>query len=286
LFVLGLLFLFFSGPTLTLAAAEAEKPEAQDPAAQPPEGQAIAPEALFALLLVNAEKGQSQAMLNLGILYEQGVGVSRNFTKALEWYQKAADAGEAEGYMRLAQGYEIGLGAVADMEKAVAGYEKAAALGNIPALNRLAEVYLNGRGAAKDENKGLDLLNKAAEAGDGIAMFDLGRITLSGLYGRKAEADKARVWFLKAAETGHAGGILTIAGMYREGQGGKAEAEAALRWYLTAQKGGLMAEGLEEAIVELKKTLPAKQAGAAEKAADAWLAARAEAVKQQNQAAK
>jgi TPR repeat protein len=246
---------------------------------QDPERPKATPEESFAFALVNAEKWQSQAMLNVGIFYEQGHGVARNFTKALEWYQKAADVGEAEAYMRVGLCYEIGIGAAADPGKALAGFDKAAGLGHAPALLKLAEVYLNGRGAAKDENKGLALLTKAAEAGEAAAMFDLGWITLNGLFGRPAEADKARLWFLKSAEAGHAEGILAIANMRREGQGGRVDLEGALRWFLTAQKAGLKAQGLEEAIAELKKKLPAQQAEAAEKAADAWLAARAAGLK-------
>jgi TPR repeat protein len=86
-----------------LAVSETEQ------VAQQPETQTITPEALFALMVVNAEKGQSKAMLNLGLLYEQGLGVARNFTKALEWYQKAANAGEGEAYMRVGVCYEIGV---------------------------------------------------------------------------------------------------------------------------------------------------------------------------------
>jgi len=269
----------FSCHSTALAASGAEQKEGGELAAQPAEGETIAPEAFFALMLVNAEKGQSNAMLNLGFLYEEGIGVARNFSKALEWYQKASDAGEGEAAMRVGRCYEIGIGTAADMGKAVAGFEKAAALGHVPALIRLAGVYLNGHGAPKDENRGFGLLSKAAEAGDGDAMFDMGQIALNGLYGRKAEAEKARAWFLKAAEAGHGGGALAIAGMCREGKGGKADEERALRWYLTAHKGGLQAEGLEQAIAELKQTLPAKQIETAEKAADAWLAARAETLK-------
>jgi len=280
-FVFALL-VFMTAPSL--AASETEQKESQNLAAQPPEAQTITPEALFALMVVNAENGQSKAMLNLGLLYEQGLGVARNFTKALEWYQKAANAGVGEAHMRVGVCYEIGVGTAADMGKAVANFEKAAALGHVPAQSKLAGIYLNGRGAAKDENKGFDLLNKAADAGDDTAMFDMGQILLNGLFGRKAEADKARAWFLKAAEAGHPRGALAIADMRKEGKGGKVDMEGALRWYITAQKGGLQADGLEGAIAELKKNLTAKQIEAAEKAADTWLAARAEALKLPNPA--
>ena len=60
----------------------AAQPEQQAPA--PQQQQTISPEALFATMLMNAEKGQPQAMLTVGALYEQGVGVPRHFTKAFE----------------------------------------------------------------------------------------------------------------------------------------------------------------------------------------------------------
>ena len=173
-FTLCLALSFFFCHSTALAASGAEGQEGRVLAAQPPQEQRIAPEAFFALMLMNAERGQSQAMLNLGLLYEQGLGVARNFTKALEWYQKAGNAGEGEGYMRAGQCYEIGIGTTADMTKAVAVYEKAVALGHVPAMSRLAEVFLNGRGAPRDENRGFALLNRAADAGDGAAMFDMG----------------------------------------------------------------------------------------------------------------
>jgi TPR repeat protein len=35
-------------------------------------------------------------LFNLGLLYENGRGVGRDFGKAREWYQKAADAGHTD----------------------------------------------------------------------------------------------------------------------------------------------------------------------------------------------
>jgi TPR repeat protein len=272
--------------SLGFAAPEA-RPEAERADAAQKDGQrAISAEALFAGMLVNAENGQSQAMLNVGTLYEQGIGVPRNFTKALEWYRKAADAGENEAYMRLGLCWEIGMGATADMGKAVAAFEKAAALSHAPAQHKLAGLYLNGRGLPKDEAKGFDLLFKAAEAGESAAAFDLGQVLFAGGFGRKADPEKARTWMLKAAEAGHPGAVLSIASMRKEGIGGKVDLKGSLLWYLIAQKGGVRADGLEAAVTELKAKLSASQTQEAEKAADAWIAKAAEARKQRNPAAR
>ncbi|MDR1686627.1 MAG: sel1 repeat family protein [Desulfovibrio sp.] len=255
-------------------AAPEARPEAGQANAVQTDGQrTISAEALFASLLVNAEKGQGQAMLNLGRLYEEGVGVPRNFTKALEWYQKAADAGVKEAYMRLGLCREIGMGATADMGKAVAAFEKAAALSHAPAQHKLAGLYLQGRGLPRDESKGFALLTQAADAGETAALFDLGVILRDGLFGRKADPEKARARFLKAAEAGHAGAVLAYASMCREGVGGKADPEGALAWLLALRNAGAQGPGLDEAIAELKGKLSPQQAAAAEKDAGRRLAA-------------
>jgi TPR repeat protein len=40
-----------------------------------------------------AEKGDTTAMVNLGLLYDNGRGVAQDYAKAREWYEKAADRG-------------------------------------------------------------------------------------------------------------------------------------------------------------------------------------------------
>src|SRR4051794_1516564 len=44
--------------------------------------------------LAAAEKGDSTAMLELGVLYGNGVGVPANYAEALRWYRLAAAKGE------------------------------------------------------------------------------------------------------------------------------------------------------------------------------------------------
>ena len=136
-------------------------------------------------------------------------------------------------------------------------------------------MYLKGRGVVKDEDKGYDFLAKAAEGGEAAAMFDLGQVLRSGLFGRKAQPEAARNWLARAAATGHGGAILALAAMLKDGSGGKADPEGALRWYIIAQKSGMSGEALDAAIRELLGKLPPGVALQAEKAADAWMAAKA-----------
>jgi TPR repeat protein len=40
--------------------------------------------------------GSPTAQNNLGLLYEQGLGVTQNFVSAMEWYERAEEAGSLE----------------------------------------------------------------------------------------------------------------------------------------------------------------------------------------------
>lgn len=50
-------------------------------------------ESAYELLSAPVEAGNSQAMYLMGWLYQNARGVEQDYQKALEWYQKAADAG-------------------------------------------------------------------------------------------------------------------------------------------------------------------------------------------------
>ena len=50
-----------------------------------------------------AAGGNVNAMVGLGLIYEFGRGVARDYAKAREWYQKAAAKGNADAKARLAK---------------------------------------------------------------------------------------------------------------------------------------------------------------------------------------
>jgi TPR repeat protein len=42
-----------------------------------------------------ANGGNATAQSNLGVMYDEGYGISQNYTEAVKWYRKAADQGDA-----------------------------------------------------------------------------------------------------------------------------------------------------------------------------------------------
>ena len=241
------------------------------PQAAAPVQQQLQPEAAFALMAGEAEKGNTNAMLTLGRFYEQGVGTARNYSKALEWYGKAAKAGQAEGHFNVGVCYEIGMGTASDMGKAIMNYQAAADLGLPLAMYKLAAIYISGNGAGKDAAKGITYLEKAADAGMAVAASELGLVYLSGLLGQKKDEKKALAMFTKAADLGNLEAIKNIAVIYKDGLGVKADSVKAYTWYLIARRGGYAGEDIARVLGLLEGSLTPTQAQQAQKGADTWM---------------
>ena len=70
------------------------------------------------------------AMYDLGLLYKNGWGVAQDYSKACEWFQKAADANNTDAMSNLGSLYQNGWGVARDYRKAREWYQKAADAGN------------------------------------------------------------------------------------------------------------------------------------------------------------
>jgi hypothetical protein len=73
-------------------------------------------------------------------MYLDGKGVPQNDTKAVEWYQKAADQGFASAQYNLGWMYENGRGVPQTKLKAMEWYRKSASQGNSDALKNLSRL--------------------------------------------------------------------------------------------------------------------------------------------------
>jgi hypothetical protein len=72
-----------------------------------------------------ATAGDADAMVNVGEIYERGIGGAPNYEAAVIWYQKAADKGLSRGLFDLGTLYEQGLGVEKDSLKALNLYRQA-----------------------------------------------------------------------------------------------------------------------------------------------------------------
>ncbi len=120
-----------------------------------------------------AQSGDAKAQYVLATRFEDGKGVDRSMSQAIEWYQKSANSGLIE-----AQAY-------------------------------LGVIYDKGRGTKQADMEAVRWYQKAAERGYGQAQYNLG---VFYLYGRGVEVNKelARKWFERARDGGFAKGDAAL----------------------------------------------------------------------------
>ena len=77
-----------------------------------------------------AAKGNAQAQLNLGRMYNNGFGVIQDYKEAVKWYRLAAAQGDAEAQDSLGFMYFIGWGVPQDYASAHMWFNLASAAGH------------------------------------------------------------------------------------------------------------------------------------------------------------
>lgn len=120
-----------------------------------------------------AEHGNAKAQDLLGIMYDEGKGVSQDYSEAMKWYRKAADQGDSDAQYDLGGMYRSGQGVPKDYTEAAKWCRKAADQGYLPALGELASDYEYGWGVAKDPAEAARWYRKAADQGDMSAKSSL-----------------------------------------------------------------------------------------------------------------
>ncbi|CAN4086606.1 unnamed protein product [Withania somnifera] len=101
----------------------------------------------------------------LGYLYVKGYGVEKNYTKAKEYFEKAADNGEAGGFYNLGVMYLKGIGVKRDVKIASKYFTTASDAGQPKAFYQLAKMFLTGAGLKKNVPLASSLYKLVAECG-------------------------------------------------------------------------------------------------------------------------
>ena len=188
-------------------------------------------------LLQQADQGNAEAQVNLGVMYTNGKGVAQDDRQAVAWYRKAADQGNAEAQYNLGVAYENGIGVPQDYRQAVAWYRKAADQGLAMAQLSLGMMYLNGRGVAQNYRQAVSWFQKAADQGDAGAQSNLGVMYANGK-GVARNYTEAIKWYRLAAEQGNSLGQLFLGLMYWNGRGVPENDVEAYAWFLLAAANG------------------------------------------------
>lgn len=214
------------------------------------------------ILIPLAERGDSAAQYNLGVLALQGMDgleqaqdwlaqaagsghaaaqilladqlVDRqDWAGAAHWYELAAMAGLLPAQFMLATLHDRQLIDTANPAEAAHWYEQAAGQGHLGAQFALGALLAEQGATAK----AVLWFERAALQGDLRAQFNLARALASG-DGVAQDLPAARGWYLRAARAGFAPAMYNLALMQARGQGGRQSFRSAYAWALNATASG------------------------------------------------
>jgi TPR repeat protein len=224
-------------------------------------------QARFEEAKTKAEKGDSEAQYQVGLMYNSGDGVKRSseegarwlrkaadqenpgaqfwlglaclsrqdgsveaeewFRKAFRGYHKAAEEGDAVSQFELGQLYESGYGTPKNGKESVRWYRKAAEQGIVQAQINLALIIENGKGV--DRAEAFEWMRKAAKQGDSSAQMILGGYYANGI-GTTKDNLQAAAWYRRASLQGDRSAQSKLGEMYEKGQGVTQDYVEAYQW--------------------------------------------------------
>jgi hypothetical protein len=114
----------------------------------------------------SAEHGTVKAMNTLGWMYQEGIGVTKDFHEAIRWYKKAVNAGDGLGMTSLGWMYFKGLGVTQDYFEAIKLFKMAAEKGYGLGMSYIGHMYEYGFGVKKDFTEAVYWYRKAADTGE------------------------------------------------------------------------------------------------------------------------
>lgn len=221
-------------------------------------------------LFVKARQGDAVAQNRLGIYYDTGEGIEKDYVEAVKWFQKSAEQGYKWGQYYLAIHYANGNGVEQNYEEAVKWYRKAAEQGNVLAQNSLGNYcyrieqnyteavkwyrkaaeqgyswgqynlgacYYSGKGIQQNYEEAVKWYQKAAEQENSDAQNRLGVCYYNG-NGVEQNYEEAVKWFQKSAELGYSWGQYNLGNCYYSGKGIQQNYEEAVKWYQKAAEQG------------------------------------------------
>ena len=153
------------------------------------------------LFKLSASKQYSTALKNVADCYYYGWGTTQNYTKAIEWYNKAIDTGDCDAMVRLGLCYMVGNGVAKDYKKSEELFLRAVAEcptlledTKVEALNYLGLIYgEGGYGITKDLEKSAKYFEPSTESRISpcyVTIFKYGKVSEEFLYSKYNETSK------------------------------------------------------------------------------------------------
>lgn len=164
---------------------------------------------------------------------------TEKYKDALSWFSKASDQGHTASQHHLGCMYENGGGVDKDFTKALDRYTVAGKNGHSGSFNNIGYLYYYSEGVERDYEKAFIYFTKSANKGFGSGTAEnwLGLLYYRG-HGVEINYCKAFNWFKKSVDDGHDGALVNLGNAYRTGTGTPQNGPEAVRIFKKAASKG------------------------------------------------
>jgi TPR repeat protein len=173
-----------------------------------------------------ADKGFAQAIFDLGRKYQR----EEKHEKALELFDKAAEAGLAAGWRARGFARVEGLGVAKDAEKGFAMTMEGAKRGDVFAMVSLAFYYDKGWGTKRDLKESHAWIEKAAQTGHWLGYLERAQSRFQGINGYEMDKDEAKRDVERALDTRNRDVLEALALWYTNAIGVDRDGRKAIRY--------------------------------------------------------
>ncbi|HLB54894.1 MAG TPA: hypothetical protein VJK71_07295, partial [Gemmatimonadales bacterium] len=149
------------------------------------------------------ELPDTQAVVLMARRWDAGLGVSADRNRGAGLWELAAEMGIEEAWPIIADRYAVGDGRRKNEAAAARWYEKAATAGHVPSMVHLAQLFDRGQGIKRDENAAVKWYNAAAERRDPEGEYQIATRLLSGKGAFARDEATGMLWLRRAAAQGH-----------------------------------------------------------------------------------
>lgn len=120
-------------------------------------------------VLERARQGDVAAQAALGRMYLEDIDLAADYTRAAEWFRKAADQGDAKAQLYLGFLYTQGRGVPQDYAQAASWFHLAADQAEPEAQFNLGNMYAAGKGVPQDLTRAYMWFELAAKGSQPVA---------------------------------------------------------------------------------------------------------------------
>lgn len=187
-------------------------------------------------IMLAAKAGNAEAQNELGFHYIDGKALTKDYSQAIIWLQKAAAQNHKVAFYNIGMMQHRGLGLAINIKQAIFYYTKAAELDYIPAQYQLGCLYQMGPESIRNEALAIKWYELAANHQFGLAQTNLAYLFLEK---NKPYFDERAVALLEAAVSQNIAVAKRHLGFcYLNGRGCRQDIRTAINYYKEAAEVG------------------------------------------------